>query len=439
MLSKFNSKKVYGIPMSWFLLIFLLVIIGVKMEVIQDKMMGGFTIALVLGLGLNWLGNQIPVLKDFGAGTIFAVLIPAILIYIGFFPESAGDIGHNFFSGYDFTSFLVPSLLVGSILAMDRRTLINAGIRFIVPMCGTVILATICAGLIGAIVGYGFIETCLYIAGPVLGSGVSASAVPLSEIYATYGGGGSEAYLTTLTSSVMIANVLTILSAALLASIGKKNPDFVVRGFSGEGKILRNEAEIKVTEEQQKELTKDPDITRYTQLSMGFVLACGFYVFGRIFNHFIPGIHAYVWMIIPAIIIKLTSSMPENLEIASGKWTQFMAKVMTPAVLAAISLGVLNIGELLALFTNPVYVILCITTVIITFIVSGALTYFFGFYLVEGSIMAGLGLADMGGTGDVALLSASNRMQLLPFLTISSRIGGALNMVWLTFLASRFL
>jgi hypothetical protein len=49
-----------------------------------------------------------------------------------------------------------------------------------------------------------------------------------------------------------------------------------------------------------------------------------------------------------------------------------------------------------------------------------------GFYFVESAITAGLCMTNMGGTGDVAVLSASKRMQLMPFARISTSIGGAM-------------
>lgn len=248
-----SKLKVNGMPALLFLFIFLAVMIGAYMGVIPDNMGGAFSVCLVFGVGLMWIGDNVPVLKDFGLGTILCVLVPSILLYFGLLPQQLADISKNFFSGYDFTSFLVPGLLVGSLLAMDRRTLINAGVRFILPMILTVILATVISGAVGALMGYGFVPSILYIAGPILGSGVSASAVPLSEIYATYGGGDAGEILTTLTSSVMVANICTILMACILAAIGRKNPNFIMKGFAGtDGKLLRKEIKINVTEEEKK-------------------------------------------------------------------------------------------------------------------------------------------------------------------------------------------
>ena len=182
--------------------------------------------------------------------TILAVLLPSFLFTLVFFPVSR-KIAKNFFSGYDFTSFLVPGLLVGSVLAMDRKTLINAGMRFIIPMVLTVFFSTLISGLIGGLFGYGIIKTMLYIAGPILGSGVSASAVPLSQIYAQYGGGNTGTILATLTSSVMVANIGTILLAAILSSIGNNNPNFIFKGFAGKnGKLLRKNVTLNITEEK---------------------------------------------------------------------------------------------------------------------------------------------------------------------------------------------
>lgn len=438
-----NKKlEIGGMPLSVYATILIAVMAAVELKVVPNNMGGAFGVCLVLGVALMWIGDHIPVLKDYGMGTVLTVLVPAILVYFGVIPEATAKIAKNFFSGYDFTSFLVPGLLVGSIMAMNRNTLIKAGSRFIVPMIATIVVATAFSGIVGAAMGYGFVNTMLNVAGPILGSGVSASAVPLSEIYANYGGGQKETILTTLTSSIMVANVCTILIACILAAFGKNHPNFILKGFAGSnGKLLRNEEDkVDISEKEKEQIVRDPNTTTYKELQTGFLLTCGIFLASRILAKFIPGgLHFYLYMIVIAVGLKVCNVLSEDVCRASGNWTNFMAKIMTPCTLCAISLGVLKLSAVVKLFSDPRFLILCILCVVVTTIVSGLLCYAFGFYFIEGAIMAGLGLADMGGTGDVAVLSAANRMELLPFLTICSRIGGAVNMAWLTFVAANLM
>ena len=322
---KKGALKIGGVSIPLFLIIFVLTIIACIMGVVEDKMMGAYALTLVLGLGLNWVGDHTPVLKDYGFGSILVILLPALCVYWGILPENTATLAKNFFTGYDFTSFLVPGLIIGSILAMDRKTLINAGLRFIIPMFGTIILTFLLVGLVGKLIGYGFGEAILTVAGPIMGAGVGASAVPLASIYADVAGTSPDAYLTTLTAGVTLANIIVILVAALMGAIGRKNPHFLVSGYSSptEDGILRpHKGTINITEDQKEAIIADPDETRFSTLQTGFLLAAGFYMLSRIIGKLIPTFHAYVWLILGATVVKVLKLLPKSLEVEMSRSVQ---------------------------------------------------------------------------------------------------------------------
>jgi malate:Na+ symporter len=59
-----------------------------------------------------------------------------------------------------------------------------------------------------------------------------------------------------------------------------------------------------------------------------------------------------------------------------------------------------------------------------------------GMYPIESAIINACH-SGQGGTGDVAILTAANRMQLMPFAQIATRIGGAVTVTTVLILLSR--
>jgi Na+/citrate or Na+/malate symporter len=59
-----------------------------------------------------------------------------------------------------------------------------------------------------------------------------------------------------------------------------------------------------------------------------------------------------------------------------------------------------------------------------------------GMYPIEAAIINACH-SGQGGTGDVAILTAANRMQLMPFAQIATRIGGAVTVTTVLVLLSR--
>ena len=82
-----------------------------------------------------------------------------------------------------------------------------------------------------------------------------------------------------------------------------------------------------------------------------------------------------------------------------------------------------DLGAVLGAIT-PTYVILCACVVLASILGAGFAGRLVGFNFIESALTAGLCMANMGGTGDVAVLSASRRMALMPFARFSTSIGG---------------
>lgn len=411
-----SGFKIMGISIGMFAIVTAVVLLATYMGVLPKGMIGAFPLMIVIGAIFNEIGNRLPIVKDYlGGGPIVIIFASAALVAFNLIPESSIEIMTNFMKGESFLDFYIAALITGSILGMDRKLLIKASVRYLPVILGGVIASFGLAAIAGVVLGYGAKEAVLFIALPIMGGGMGAGAVPLSQIFGTGLNVDPAEVLSKMVPAVALGNALSIVVAGVLDRIGKGKPK-----ISGEGKLMRSQEEP--TEEKEAEYGLD-----YKLMGMGLLFSTTFFAFGKILAKFIP-LHAYALMIITVAVVKALGIFPKKYEVAAFQWFGFIMKNLTPALLVGIGVAYTDLNEVIAAL-SPTYIIIIAMTVLGAVLGSGFIGQLLGFYPVEASITGGLCMSNMGGTGDVAVLSAANRMELMPFAQISSRIGGAFMLI----------
>ena len=420
-----GTFKIMGITWPYFLIISLVIFTAMYMDALPAGLIALGTM-MVMGAILDLVGNKTPIIKDYlGGGAIVVIFGSAILAFYNIIPEGTVAGITDLMKGGQFLNFYIAALICGSILGMSRDLLIKAFVRYLPIILGGVITALALVGVVGLIIGYGFKEAIFYIGIPIMGGGMGAGAVPLSEIYGQVLGEDPGNILTIVVPALALGNAVAIVCGGLLNRLGKKRPS-----LTGNGELLINK-------DASFEIKESKTAIDYKMMGIGLVFACTFYVFGNILSKFIP-IHRYALMIISVAVAKGLNLVPEKYEQGCHQWYRFVAANFTPALLIGVGIVYINLGQLADALTVQ-YFILVFVTVVGSIIGSGFVGKLLGFYPIESAITGGLCMANMGGTGDVAVLSSADRMELMPFAQISSRLGGAFMILLATALLNLFL
>lgn len=416
---------IIGMPTWVFLPIFAIIVVAVYTDTFPNALISGFALSTALGVMLMWIGQQVPYLRDFGLPIIMALFVPAILVWQGLIPENTVAAIEAFTSEQGAWDFILVAIIAGAILGMPRKLIIKAGVRYAVPVVGVILAVFFGVGALGALIGYGFGEALFFVAGPIMGGGLPLGAIPMSEMYAQQSGGVPGDYLSLLIGGVLIANLFCVVFAAIVNGVGKRSLRSKI-WFCGNGQLLRVNAE----EAKDFEFPAKPASSTYAALGQGLLIAGTLYVLANMLNAVVPSIHQYAWITIIAAFIKIAGLVPTAIEEAVSQWGDYATITLVPALLASVSIASIDIGGVVDGFTDARFVTLVIAGVLISMVAGGALGYLVRFYVVESAVVPGLIMADTGGSGDVAVLSAADRMHLLPFATVATRIGGAFVLVF---------
>lgn len=195
--------------------------------------------------------------------------------------------------------------------------------------------------------------------------------------------------------------------------------------LTGNGQLIRGGQQVAQQETESAPITID-------MLGLGALIAITMFFVGTVLSTVIA-MHSYALMILFVAFVKVTGIMPRQLEQAAHAWYKFVVDNLTPALLVGIGVTYTDLNQILDSL-SLVYFLIVLSTVIGAVVGTGLLGRLMGFNPIEAAITAGLCMANMGGTGDVAVLAASKRMELMPFAQISSRIGGAFMLILATFI-----
>lgn len=433
-MSKLKETKILGMPL-WMYLILLAGVWTISvMGAMPGDMVGSLCFALIVGTFIGFVGDRIPVWKDWlGGGMLLTCLVSGAFATFHVLPESLIESLNTFNGSTGFLNLYILVLVTGSVLSVNRKLLIRSFGGYIPCILAAIACSFVLAGIVGAVVGLGPVDAILTYAIPIMGGGNGAGCIPMSKIWGEVTGQDPQPWYATAFAITSLGNLVAVIFGALMHRVGELKPE-----LTGNGELLKLSKTELVAEKEIK-----PTVGDYAS-GLGLGLFCfvfsGFYSSKlSIINHAGLGftIHQFAFMIILVALLNVSGLVPDTVRAGTKGMQQFFVKYMSLPLMITVSIGT-NLMDYVKVF-NPRS--LAVIFAVVTGAAVGAwlMAPLFKFYQVEATITAALCMANGGGAGDIQVLGASKRMDLMSYAQISSRIGGAIMLVIASFAFSKFL
>jgi malate:Na+ symporter len=386
--------------------------------------LGGFTCAAI--------GMHIPVLRSIGGAALVTIFLPSFLVDAHLLPSLFVQTVTTFTNATNFIYLYIAAIVVGSILSMDRKGMVRSFVKIFVPLAAGSVVAIIVGTTVGWLGGLGAWRSLFFVVIPVMAGGVGEGAIPLSIGYSEILGQNQGQVLAQLLPLAFFGNLTAILISGVLNNVGKRYPH-----LTGNGKLQPGTGDASSEGAQQQSSITHSNVTT---ADIGTVAAAGMtaitiYLLG-VMLHSLIGLPAPVGMLIIVMILKLVNVVPTEIEEGSRVVFRFFVTAVTYPLLFAVAVALTPWRELAAAF-HPANLITVIATVA-SLSVTG---YFVGRWLKMYPVDAAIVNAThsgLGGTGDVMILTAAERMELMPFAQVATRIGGAITVTLALIVLSRF-
>lgn len=417
---KNSTFKIGSVPFPVYLTLATLIFITGYLQQLPVNMLGGFAVILTMGWLLGTIGANIPVLKNFGGPAILSLLVPSVLVFFNLLNPNVLEATNVLMKQANFLYFYIACLVCGSILGMNRKILIQGLFRMIIPMLLGMICAMAVGTVVGILLGMEWKHALFYVVTPVLAGGIGEGILPLSLGYSAITGVSSEQLVAQLIPATIIGNFFAIMCTALLSRFGEKHSS-----YSGQGQLVK----AGKGEDMSDALQDNSGQLDIKLMGGGVLTACSLFIAGGLLQH-LTGFPGPVLMIILAAMLKYMNVIPQETQNGAKQLYKFISDNFTFPLMAGLGLLYIPLKDVVATLSWQ-YFIVVISVVFTVISVGFFVSRFLNMHPVEAGIISAC-QSGMGGTGDVAILSTADRMNLMPFAQVATRLGGAITVITMT-------
>lgn len=381
---------------------------------VPSDILANIAILSVGGFACAELGKRLPLFKHVGAGAIFATFVPSYLVYAHLIPVPLVQSITSFTKSSNFLFLFIASIIVGSILGMNRHVLIAGFLKIFVPLATGSLAAAGVGTLVGMLFGMSAYHAFFFVVVPIMAGGVGEGAIPLSIGYAGLLHQPHGALFAAILPPVMLGSLTAILLSGALNFLGKRYPQ-----LTGEGRIQEGTDDFDAEEEPR-------DTLGIVAVAGAVVTIVALYLLGALAQR-LWGWPAPVVMLFAVVLIKLGHIASPQLQRGAFAVYRFFSIAVTYPLLFAIGVAMTPWDKLISALApaNLATIFATVATIVGVGFYVGRLL---GMYPIDVAIVNACH-SGQGGTGDVAILTAANRIQLMPFAQVATRIGGAITVV----------
>ncbi|CAJ1183055.1 citrate-sodium symporter [Companilactobacillus paralimentarius DSM 13238 = JCM 10415] len=424
---KFMGLNIGIVPMPLYLLLLVTYLLLTITKQMPNDMIGAIGIMTLFSFILEEIGKHIPILNSLGGKVLVVTFLPSYLVYMDWLPNSTTKIVTDFMNNNNFLAVFIALLIVGSISAMNRKTLIQASMRIIVVLLICEVVGPLVGMGFGMLLGLSAYKSYFFIVAPIMAGGVGEGALPLSLGYAAIISMGQQDIFAQILPCVMLGSLVAVIEAGILRQIGVKKPS-----LTGNGRLVESDDSA----DELGSLSSKSDTANITKMLISGILAITLYMLGVWVNSVIH-LPAPIVLLIVVMVAKMLGWIPDSVQEGGKSLYSLTVKGISPLLLFGVGVAMTPWKSLVTVFTNVPMLLTIFVTVTAIILAAFFSAKLLGMYPVDTAIAVSC-CSGQGGTGALAILAAGDRMNLMPFAQVAVRLGGAITVTLSIFLMRFF-